>query len=925
MSNRYTPIHLGNPGEDISKKDLHNVIQRFKHFNQARLKQMLGFLQPRQQDFLHLLPLLFHQNHPLLPGFVSLDTPAGIPDFAPNKQALETAQQFSKGYSYKRRALRQYPIESLFLMGSVGSMAFSKDSDIDIWLCHLPGLEDDQLNELRDKIARIEQWAATLKLEVHVFLVDSRQFRQGHNLALSVESSGETQHYLLLEEFYRTSIYLAGKVPAWWLVPPQQEDNYEGYVQHLLANRFIAEADVIDFGGLQRVPVTEFVSATLWHIYKSLTSPHKSLLKLLLMESYASEYPSPQWLCHQLKQGLYQGDFSVELLDPYRLIYGKVDDFLQRQGSVQRLAIARECLYRKIMEGTTPGQDPRFREWREHFLDAVAAQWRWPRELLDDLRRHQTKNIQQACEQHAVISDQLQRRLNQLMQLVDEPNGSNQSAEHDLRLIGRKLHTFLDPKPDKLEVLTTRGTVQPSPRLTFREQGSSDWSLHVSGDSRSSAQLPIRQADSLLELLGWAVINRVYHRGVAIQLQSERLKLNNSELLSLLETMSTFFAEHLIGDNAELDVYDTDDSLVASLLLINFDQPLMLDNQRQFIMSERSDPLSYGDSRLCFVRSLQRLSVSRWGEISLQTYQGLEGLFDCLLTCFNQTRPMPTAQTLQAICFTPMRGKSIAQRIESIFSRLRQYFASDDQYERQQRYVLAAGSGYCLFRWQNEQLGYYLLETNDVLLQELSKAQPDYSHLRFDDYVLANTYIPFLYGFDQADVIQLFYHSSSKYVAVYVIDEKGAFYARQHTQAEPEHVLRHYAEFLTSLQNTGKLSPMLKCQFYEIQKNSAGVSSCQPLTVKPLNMALRIRIVAERDNDLLMIQCNDRRFSSHEGDFFPRLRQHILSYRKSEEDYPFHITEIDVPDHVLLANDQGLPQTVHYLTYKQKIEEKLNL
>ena len=49
---------------------------------------------------------------------------------------METAKLFSKGYVYKRKALRNYPIYSIFLMGSVGSMAFSKDSDIDIWLCH---------------------------------------------------------------------------------------------------------------------------------------------------------------------------------------------------------------------------------------------------------------------------------------------------------------------------------------------------------------------------------------------------------------------------------------------------------------------------------------------------------------------------------------------------------------------------------------------------------------------------------------------------------------------------------------------------------------------------------------------------------------------------------------------------------------------
>src|SRR5690606_25185922 len=109
-------------------------VERFKYFNQSRLQRVQAFLQPRQHDFLNILPLLFHQNHTLLPGFVSLETPAGIPDYLPSKQAVNTAKQFSKAYLYKRKALRRYSIQSIFLMGSVGSVAFSKESDIDIWL-----------------------------------------------------------------------------------------------------------------------------------------------------------------------------------------------------------------------------------------------------------------------------------------------------------------------------------------------------------------------------------------------------------------------------------------------------------------------------------------------------------------------------------------------------------------------------------------------------------------------------------------------------------------------------------------------------------------------------------------------------------------------------------------------------------------------
>jgi adenylate cyclase class 1 len=84
---------------------------------------------------------------------------------------------------------------------------------------------------------------------------------------------------------------------------------------------------VIDFGGLEEIPAEEFISATLWHLYKSLSSPYKSLLKLLLMESYASEYPRPQWLCLEVKKAIYQGNISVGMSLEARLLFQCTTNF----------------------------------------------------------------------------------------------------------------------------------------------------------------------------------------------------------------------------------------------------------------------------------------------------------------------------------------------------------------------------------------------------------------------------------------------------------------------------------------------------------------------------------------------------------------------------------------------------------------------
>ena len=47
--NRLPSIQLGSPGEDISKKDLRAIIQRFKNLHQLQQKKIQNFLQPRQR------------------------------------------------------------------------------------------------------------------------------------------------------------------------------------------------------------------------------------------------------------------------------------------------------------------------------------------------------------------------------------------------------------------------------------------------------------------------------------------------------------------------------------------------------------------------------------------------------------------------------------------------------------------------------------------------------------------------------------------------------------------------------------------------------------------------------------------------------------------------------------------------------------
>ena len=190
--------------EGVDRKLLKILRDRFLLVNQRRLDRTQEALPTRHQSTLGLLPLFFQVNHPLLPGYSAQDTPRGVANYEPDKALLQSAQRFSRTFKYKIEKRRQPDILALFMMGSVGTIAQSESSDIDIWLCYRPGLNEAEKKSLLRKAELVTGWADSTGLEVHFFLMDADHFRDYQQTSVDKESSGSAQHFLLLDEFFES-------------------------------------------------------------------------------------------------------------------------------------------------------------------------------------------------------------------------------------------------------------------------------------------------------------------------------------------------------------------------------------------------------------------------------------------------------------------------------------------------------------------------------------------------------------------------------------------------------------------------------------------------------------------------------------------------------------------------------------------------
>jgi adenylate cyclase class 1 len=936
VSDRLSITQFGAPGEEISFSDLHAIANRFKKLHHFKREQIRHTLNPLQRQFLDALPLMLDINDPALPGFISSATPAGIFTYRPDKRAIDAARQLNPGFNYRSHnpGNSKAAIDGLFLMGSVGSIAFTIASDMDVWVCHRTDLTAHEFDELQKKTQALENWAASLHLEVHFYLINSQQFLLARKKPVSADSCGETQHYLLLEEFYRTSVYIAGKALAWWLVPPEHEYDYQNYLAHLLERRLIDVNQTLDLGGLAHVPAQEFISATQWHIYKALHSPYKSLLKLLLMECYAREYPNINWLCVEIKRSVYEGTLTGLGVDPYVLIYRRLEDYLLKTQNLERLELIRQFFYRKVNEtGHKPGQTDTLSPY-ENYVRDISASWNVPDPLPNASNKRNVWDIEKLLAENTRIISQLTLCYSKIIQYTYEHIDSEFRQKNDMKLLARKLSAFFERKHGKVEIMATAGNELPvKPNLSIIEDRSDpenpEWRLFFEKKDQHGVtiQAPLYRRQTLIELLCWLTVNNFYHPDVPVRCDAESLDPTRVEASTILEQLDSFFKNHFDFSDA-LGNYAGYNSLMHSLLIVNIGQTPPHTEAGSLASAHCDNPFNHGESRQCLVRTVDRVSISHWNEILSSHTQGIEGLCDCLTDIVNETLQVGAANPLTVICQTPEHARRIIRHIEKLFEDLLALHRTDSA-NPAPRHLMAGGDRYFVFSKQNNHIQYQRIDDEAQLIKMLSNPRTRYGSVTFDIEVLAQTPIPAIYRHNRPHTVQCFIHPENDGASVYILDEKGSLYIRPHSDATPAQLVNQYARFLHSLISS-KTTEAASMQFYEIEKNAAADWSCRPLPFQlpkdheknPLSIS-----IASLDSAAVITVCwNGAEFTSRQygSRLFETVRERIIEFRRNGQTYPVSITELDLSPSAFGIADTDHLQTLHFLECKEKIEAQLN-
>ncbi|WP_082428191.1 class I adenylate cyclase [Pseudomonas sp. NBRC 111119] len=767
--------------QGIDRKLLATLRGRFMHINQGRLLRATEGLSTRQQQVLTLLPLLLHVNHPLLPGYISGNTPAGVCGFEPSAAQVAEAQRLARSFSTKpRENSSPRPIQGLFLIGSLGSLAQAEQSDMDFWVCHAADLQPQALQALRCKCQLLEAWAASLGAEAHCFLIDTQAFAQGQRTGqLGSDDCGTTQHYLLLDEFYRTAIWLAGRIPVWWLVPVDQEGNYAGYTQALLGKRFIPDQETLDLGHLAQLPAQEFVGAGLWQLFKGIDSPHKSLLKLLLIEVYASEHATQPCLSLEYKAAVFANQTDLDALDPYVMMYRRIERYLLQRGQPARLELVRRSLYLKVNRKLS--DKSRASGWQRRLMQRLTDEWGWGQRQLALLDSRPLWKVQQATLERRELVAELSGSYRFLSHFARVRDAASRADQRDLNVLGRRLRAAFERRAGKVEVINP-GSVQDLAEslLTLAQEpdgkapGSHRWALYRDNLSTYDMELasPLRHDRHLLPLLAWAHCNGVIDSSTRLAIQPGASDLAEPELSALLGCLRALIS---LPMPAASEVHLLQPSVADQILLLVNVGLDPLPHHRDLditLTTERTDSLSYGGVRENLVLTVDQVTVNTWGEVLVARYEGEHALARCLRDYLARPTRANHRPGVRVHCFCQNRAQAIRQRIQEVFDTVQGLH----QQGLPCRYLLQVAHYTHVLELLPGDASLTSLAGHDELLACLGQPRNRYSPLHLDPNALQGTDLALALKQGRPGCIQVFHRLLGGVVEVHVLDECNALW-----------------------------------------------------------------------------------------------------------------------------------------------------
>lgn len=474
----------------------------FVGYTIARIRELLRYLPQAKARLFESIPFFLHVNSPDFPGYVeSEEIFYGIDRFEQSGFFKLARRTFDRDDDVMKNLCPASPvIQGLYLMGSAGTLTQSRKSDFDYWVI----IDEKELgvyrkNLLELKLRHIEAWCKDVhRQEVTFFIMDAEKLRHNEFSTVDGESSGSAQRTLLKDEFYRTFIMIAGKIPLWAVMSPGQT----GADVDAHGNEYL------DTGDLTAIDAEECLGAVLWQVYKARKDPVKALIKSSLAAAYAFNADDPEALISfMVRQSFSKTRIDDYLYDPYVMVFDTIQTFYHDMDNMEGLNLIRQCILLRLMG--YPGievPDPQSPKGR--LLRRFAEAWNMGRSMLDHLASAGSWNEPDKIAFEDKIFDKLSFLYELLLRSMEDENPTLSMKKDDLDILKNRTAAFLQKKPGKLPKCSTylrHKTPDLDLMIHPQPERNDAWNVSLAGKTP-----PLFSGPEYLKTLGWIFANQLH-------------------------------------------------------------------------------------------------------------------------------------------------------------------------------------------------------------------------------------------------------------------------------------------------------------------------------------------------------------------------------------------------------------------------------
>ncbi|TEW45472.1 class I adenylate cyclase [Psychromonas sp. RZ5] len=694
-------------------------------FTRLRLKSAIALMKEDEADVFRIFPLLLHFNDPSLPGYIQGDVPKGIWQFEPTEEHQLLSQKL---FSNKLPENDQLDSEiiGLYAMGSTSSIGQCSESDLDIWICYSHKLDPERIELLDKKSWEITFWAESLGVELNFFLIPDNKFRIKNKSALSNDACGTSQHMLLLDEFYRSSLRVAGKCILWRQIPHQHEYHYDEYVKELSETGGINPDDWLDLGGLACVPAEELFGATLWQLYKGIDHPYKATLKTILMEAYSWEYPNTELISTSYKKSFQEQDFYDEHLDSYCLMLSKVSDYLISTNDLQRLELVRVCFYFKTEEMMSKSSNDENTAWRRTILDKLIKQWGWTDNQIADLDNRNNWKIREVQQANGLLLDALMLSYRNLIKFARNNNISESISAEDIGILSRKLYAAHETLPGKVDIINPN--ISPNlaeKNLSFIQIPESKnnkigWYLFNSTlDTFELATTPsIAYSPYLSKLIAWSYMNGLYEEDTKLHLYNQGSDLVDKNLNQFAKDLYAVFPIYVPKASDKALSAPCAIKHLSIFLNVEKDPTRHWQDTEESELNQIDNVMAYGEHKESLIGSIDFIYRNSWNEVRTLHFNSEFSVVEALNTILSKMhQDASPPEQIDLFCYSRHFSEQICQ---SFGSKLSEFIKLRLQTEHTNSVQTLWTGG--------RKFGFYF-ERKGVSLQHLESAVDIYSHI----------------------------------------------------------------------------------------------------------------------------------------------------------------------------------------------------